>query len=282
MHIFIKRGIIMHMKIGIYLNVKYKSLQDEYLQIINSALTQANIETSLVLAKSQIKGLDVLLVLGGDGTILSFAATCALEGVKILGINCGHMGFLADFEANQLNQALEVLASGKFSTTRRSMLKVEYDGKIYYALNEAVIQRCTTGNAFSNTVNLHAEIDGSTVDNFSSDGLIISTPTGSTAYSLSAGGSILTPDLNAFIMTPICPHSLHSRPIVFNDSSVVMINQAGKSCVLNLIVDGRVVETVSGYDKFTIKKADRSLEFISVDGKNFFDKLFIKLNIWSK
>lgn len=270
------------MKIGIYLNVKYKSLQEEYLETINSAFKQANIQTVLVNSRNQIKGLDVLLVLGGDGTILSVASTCALDGVKILGINCGHMGFLADFEANQLKQALEVITGGKYSTIKRSMLSVTYGEKEYFALNEAVIQRCTTGNAFSNTVNLHAEIDGSTVDNFSSDGLIISTPTGSTAYSLSAGGSILTPDLNAFIITPICPHSLHSRPIVFNDNSTVVVNQAEKSCVLSLILDGKVVETVSGFGKFTIKKADRSVEFISVDGKNFFDKLFIKLNIWSK
>ncbi|MGN0808255.1 MAG: NAD(+)/NADH kinase [Candidatus Coproplasma sp.] len=270
------------MKIGIYLNVKYKSLQEEYLEIIDSAFKQAKVETHFVTDASQVVGLDVLIVLGGDGTILSFASACASYGVKILGVNCGHMGFLADFEANQLKQALELIISGKFTTTKRSMLSVGYGGKTYYALNEAVIQRCTTGNAFSNTVNLHAEIDGSTVDNFSSDGLIISTPTGSTAYSLSAGGSILTPDLNAFIMTPICPHSLHSRPIVFNDNSVVEINQADKSCVLNLIVDGKVVETVNGFDKFTIKKADISLEFVTVDGKNFFDKLFIKLNIWSK
>lgn len=272
----------MHMKVGIYLNVKYKSLHKEYLEIINSTFLDANIEAIIITDSSQICGLDVLIVLGGDGTILSFAGACAKHGVKILGVNCGHMGFLADFESNQLRQALEFVIAGKFEITKRSMLSVSYGKKTYYALNEAVIQRCTTGNSFSNTVNLHAEINGSTVDNFSSDGLIISTPTGSTAYSLSAGGSILTPDLNAFILTPICPHSLHSRPIVFNDDSIVVINQMEKSTALNLIVDGRVVETVRGFDKFTIKKAERSLEFISADGKNFFDKLLIKLNIWSK
>lgn len=276
------RGIIIHMRVGVYLNAKYKSLNSEYLKIINSTFAEVEVESVLINEPTQINGLDVLLVLGGDGTILSFASACAEYGVKILGINCGHMGFLADFEANQLKQALDVVISKSFTTTKRSMISVEYGGKTYHALNEAVIQRCTTGNSFSNTVNLHAEIDGSTVDNFSSDGLIISTPTGSTAYSLSAGGSILTPDLNAFIMTPICPHSLHSRPIVFNDRSVVVVNQAEKSCVLNLIIDGKVVETVNGFGKFTIKKSNRSLEFISADGKNFFEKLLIKLNIWSK
>lgn len=270
------------MRVGIYLNLKYKAEQKAFLNQIYSALSGDNFECFAVNNAEQIKTLDLLLVLGGDGTILNVASECARHGVKILGVNCGHMGFLADFEANQLEQALSLIKSGDFKTVKRSMLGINYRGKEYLALNEVVLQRSTTGNAFSNTVSLHAEIDGSTVDNFSSDGLIISTPTGSTAYSLSAGGSILTPDLSAFIMTPICPHSLHSRPIVFSDSSTVKINQSQKDCALNLIVDGRVVETLKGFDIITVKKAEYYTEFISVDDKNFFDKLLIKLNIWSK
>lgn len=270
------------MKIGIYINVKYKTEQNAYLEKIYATLNSAQIECLTVEDVGQIKGLDVLLVLGGDGTILTVASVCAEYGVKILGVNFGHMGFLADFESEQIDQALALIISGKFDTVKRSMLKIEYNSEVYYALNEVVIQRCTSGNAFSNTINLHAEIDGSTVDNFSSDGLIISTPTGSTAYSLSAGGSILTPDLNAFIMTPICPHSLHSRPIVFSDKSTVRVNQADKNCRLNITVDGMVVKSFDGFNTVTIKKSDKFLEFISVDLNNFFDKLLIKLNIWSK
>lgn len=272
----------MHMRVGIYLNVKYKAEQDDYLGKIISALEPVGHECVFVGDISLIKTLDILLVLGGDGTILAVASECALHNVKILGVNCGHMGFLTDFEANQLDQALSLVLSGNYKTVKRSMLNVEFRGRNYYALNEVALQRCTTGNSFSNTVNLHAEIDGTTVDNFSSDGLIISTPTGSTAYSLSAGGSILTPDLAAFIMTPICPHSLHSRPIVFSENSTAKVNQSEKNCTLNLIVDGRVVDTLSGFDAITIKKADCYTEFISVEDNNFFDKLLIKLNIWSK
>ncbi|MDE7379478.1 MAG: NAD(+)/NADH kinase [Clostridia bacterium] len=270
------------MRVGVYQNIRHKEEMRDYIGTIFTTLESHGIECVDVKEIDVVKSLDVLLVLGGDGTILTVAAECALHGVKILGINCGHMGFLTDFEGDQITEALKVICRGHFNTVKRSMLKIEYGGKEYYALNEAVIQRCTTGNAFSNTINLHAEIDGSTVDNFSSDGLIISTPTGSTAYSLSAGGSILTPDIQAFIITPICPHSLHSRPIVFSDSSTVQINQMEKNCKLNLIVDGRVVETIKGFDVITIKKADRYTEFISVSGNNFFDKLLIKLNIWSK
>lgn len=265
-----------------YLNFKYNAEKKAYLGRIKDSLSAEGIECVEVTDLSLIGTLDVLMVLGGDGTILGVAAECADRGVKIVGVNFGHMGFLADFEGNQLEQALEIIKSGKFNTVKRSMLEIQYGKSKYYALNEAVIQRCTTGNAFSNTVNLHAEIDGSTVDNFSSDGLIISTPTGSTAYSLSAGGSILTPDLQALIMTPICPHSLHSRPIVFSDSSTVKINQSDKNCTLNLIVDGKVVETLDGFGVITIRKAEKYAEFISVSDNNFFDKLLIKLNIWSK
>lgn len=270
------------MRVGIYLNVKYKADKDVYLHKINSVLKQKNFDFTEVENISQIASLNVLMVLGGDGTILTVASECAKHNVKIIGVNCGHMGFLADFEAHQLDQALETITAGNYNIVKRSMLEVAYGGQTYLALNEVVIQRCTAGNSFSNTINLHAEIDGSTVDNFSSDGLIISTPTGSTAYSLSAGGSILTPDLNAFIMTPICPHSLHSRPIVFSDSSIVKVNQTDKNCTLNLIVDGKLVNTLGGTDFFTVKKAEHCLEFISVAGNNFFDKLLIKLNIWSK
>lgn len=272
----------MHMRVGIYLNIKYKAKQNEYVDSIFSALENEGDECVLIQNATEVKGLDVLLVLGGDGTILSVAGECARCGVKILGINFGHMGFLTDFEANQLSEALALVKSGKFRTVKRSMLSVEYGGRIYLALNEVTLQRCTTGNSFSNTVNLHAEIDGKTVDNFSADGLIISTPTGSTAYSLSAGGSILTPDLSALIMTPICPHSLHSRPIVFSDSSTLKVNQYEKNCKLNLTVDGKIITTFSGFDSITIKKADCYTEFISADNNNFFDKLLIKLNIWSK
>ena len=180
----------MHMRVGVYLNNRYVEQKNAYLKKIVSVLLPEKFECITVNKISEIRSLDLLIVLGGDGTILTVAAECARHGVKILGVNGGHMGFLTDFEANQLDRALALIVSGDYKTVRRAMLKVTYCGKDYYALNEVVVQRSTTGNSFSNTVNLHAEINGSTVDNFSSDGLIISTPTGSTAYSLSAGGSI--------------------------------------------------------------------------------------------
>ncbi len=271
------------MKVGVYFNANFIGENKAYIDRIFSELSSSNIGCIIVDDVDKLCGLDILIVLGGDGTILTIASECAARGVKVIGINYGHMGFLADFEPNQLTEALQIIQSGKFSTEKRSMLEVCHSaGGKYYALNDAVIQRNTSGDCFSNTINLHAEIDGSTVDNFCSDGLIISTPTGSTAYSLAAGGAVLTPELEAFIMTPICAHSLHSRPIVFSDKSTVKVKRCDNRGTLNLIIDGRAVREINKTDFITIKKADRYVEFISLPDGNFFNKLLYKLNVWGK
>lgn len=268
------------MTVGLFYKKKYFKNTD-YLDTVVRTLNNKNIQCRVAEDSANLDGLDVLLVFGGDGTILTVASECARRGIKILGINYGHIGFLAEFEPEKLNNALEMLCSGNYSTQKRSLLKINYCGKIYYALNDLVIQRCTSGNAFSNTVNLEAAIDGSTVDNYTADGLIVSTPTGSTAYSLAAGGSILTPDINAFIMTPICAHSLHSRPVVYSDKSTLTILRQDDRGALNIIVDGVAEDCLFGDGKIEITRAEFDLEFITSPNRNFFNKLLIKLNKWS-
>lgn len=270
------------MQAGVYYNKKYLSDNAAYVEQIQRTLSAANIESKIIDTYSDLDGMDVLFVLGGDGTILTVASECAKRGIKIIGVNYGHMGFLAEFEPEKLDEAISLVCGGNYKIQRRSMLDIECSGKKYLALNDLVIQRNTGGANFSNTVSLHAEIDGSTVDNFSSDGIIISTPTGSTAYSLAAGGSVLTPDINAFILTPICAHSLHSRPVVFGDGSTLKISPVGAREPLAFIVDGRVVGEILNGDTVTVRKSDKCVEFITRDDKDFFNKLLIKLNIWSK
>lgn len=281
MHICIKRFIILTMKAGIYFNKKHLKDNALYLEKIESRLKKEGVEFRRIAEITELDGLDILLVLGGDGTILYVASECAKRNIKILGINYGHLGFLTEYEQEKSDEALNLICSGKYKTKKRAMLEITYDDKKFIALNELVIQRSTGGQNFSNTVALKAKIDGSTVDNYLSDGVIISTPTGSTAYSLSAGGSILAPDLNAFILTPICAHSLHSRPVVFNADSELKIASSENS-KLNVIIDGKIVDTVSVKTSFTIKKSDFVTEFITRGDKDFFNKLLIKLNIWSK
>lgn len=269
------------MRAGIYFNKNYLSENKPYVERLKTSLENSFEECVTVNGFDDLDGLYVLFVLGGDGTILTVASECAKRSVKIIGINYGHLGFLTEFEQEKLDEATALVCGGKYRVRKRAMLEITCGGKSFTALNDLVIQRSTSGVNFSNTVDLRAEIDGSTVDNFLSDGIIISTPTGSTAYSLSAGGSILTPDLNAFIMTPICAHSLHSRPVVYSDGSVLKIFHSGKT-PLNIIVDGKVADTVYGPMTAEVKKSSYIAEFITRDDKDFFNKLFIKLNIWSK
>lgn len=270
------------MNVGVFFNSAYADKNERYFGQVRAQLCKSKFNYKTVEKFSDLDGLDILFVFGGDGTILMMASECAKRDIKIIGVNYGRVGFLAEFEPEMLEKALELVCSGNYSTRKRSMLEVEFDGKVFTALNDAVIQRCTSGLNYSNTVDLRATIDGSLVDNFSADGLIVSTPTGSTAYSLSAGGSILTPDLNAFIMTPICAHSLHSRPVVFSDNSLLEILSTDKRTPLNLIVDGKIVASVGLGGKITIRKSKFCLEFITRDDNDFFNKLFIKLSIWSK
>ena len=270
------------MTVGIYFNKNYLSDNRENVEKISARFAASGAECKVVENFSDLDGLDVLFVLGGDGTILLVASECAARGVKIIGINYGHMGFLAEFEPEKLDDAVELVLSGDYNIQERSMLKVECGESTYYALNDLVIQRSTAGENFTNTVNLHAEIDGTTVDNFSSDGIIISTPTGSTAYSLAAGGSVLAPELNAFILTPICAHSLHSRPVVFSDSSRLSISPVNVKAPLVLSIDGKIVGELKSNGQVKVTKAEKSVEFITASDKNFFNKLLIKLNIWSK
>lgn len=270
------------MKTGIYYNKNYLSDSKAYLQRILKDLEERKTQCRIVEKCSDLNGLDVLFVLGGDGTILTIASECAVRGVRIIGINYGHVGFLAEFEPERLDVAVSLVCGGQFVTQKRSMLEIECNGKKYLALNDLVVQRNTGGEDFCNTVNLHAEIDGATVDNFSSDGVIVSTPTGSTAYSLAAGGSVLTPEIDAFILTPICPHSLHSRPVVFSSRSTLKINPVNARKPFVLTVDGRVVGKINGGDTVTVRKSPQSVEFITKNDKNFFNKLLLKLNIWGK
>lgn len=283
MHICIKCCIMYSvMKVGIYFNKKYLPGYLETVQIIKERLGASGIECTAARSSRELDGIDVLMVLGGDGTILTVAAYCARRGIKIMGINYGHIGFLAEFEQEKLDEAIELLCSGDYSTEKRGMLSVEIGGRSFIALNDLVIERSTYGQKYSNTISLSAYIDGSLVDNYLSDGIIVSTPTGSTAYSLAAGGSVLTPDIDAFILTPLCAHSLHSRPIVYSDKSELRILYEKENTAVNVSVDGIIVGEFEGAVEAKITKSQYFTEFITSDKVNFFDKLLSKLSKWSR
>jgi NAD+ kinase len=202
--------------------------------------------------------IDVLVILGGDGTFLHGASLVSDFGVPLLGINLGTLGFMTHYTLPEAQAAVEEAVDGKLPIEERMRLKVtvrsagrEIESRT--ALNEAVIQRVSP-----RLMDLTAELDGGVITTYKADGLILSTPTGSTAYNLAAGGPILTPDLEAIVLTPICPHTLTNRPVVIRaDARASVTNASGQP--VTMTVDGRWSRDLAPGDSVEVRKADRPL-----------------------
>ena len=227
--------------------------------------------------KSTTDNIDLIAVLGGDGTILANAQYATEKDIPILAINVGTVGFLSSYEEKDLELAVKTISSGEFKLTEKTALCVKTsDGEEFFALNDAVIERKKIADDYTVVSKLDLAIDGNSVYKLSADGIIISTPTGSTAYSLSAGGVVLTPDLHSFIATPICSHSLYTRPIVFRDDKEISVTVMKNSCSSVLTVDGKGVKKLKQGDKVTVTKHTKTLKIVDC-GEDFFDRLIRKL-----
>ena len=223
---------------------------------------------------------DCFIVLGGDGAILHAAVVAAQKNIKIIGINYGHLGFLTEYEKDerqQVNELLSALENGTCNIVKRSLLQLTIADKTYYALNEISVQRDYGLLSTNSTQILRLKVEAKEgVDVIAGDGLLICTPTGSTAYSLSAGGAILTPEVPVIMMTPICAFSMRARPIVFSDTDEFTISiDKGKSMVL---ADGKVVAALPEGAQMTIKKAEFTADFPVKKGSDFFARVRNKLN----
>ncbi len=222
----------------------------------------------------QIADVDRLLVLGGDGTILHAAHRASLFSIPILGVNFGTRGFLAEFERDQLAEALNFLMSD-CAIEPRSMLEVQCGGRSMHCLNEISMRR-NTGLSDERIAKFSLAIDERPAIRFAADGLIVATPTGSTAYSLSAGGCILSPECQSIILTPICAFSLRFRPVVCPDSSTLVFTVGEEPLVLH--GDGVFLgESVCG-DVITIHRSPRTTDFLIKDKNEFFRRLTKKIN----
>ena len=225
-----------------------------------------------------ISQLELLVVLGGDGTLLSAARLIRNGNVPILGVNLGGMGFLTAFSLNELYQVLEKFFSGSYETEKRMMLIstiVRNDAVLaeYLVLNDVVLTKA----AIARVIDLETNIDDYYLTSFKADGLIISTPTGSTAYSMSAGGPIVFPSLHAIILTPICSHTLTNRPILVPDSAEITVKISAESEDVFLTFDGQVGQSLGAGDLVKIKKADHPIQLIKSPFKNYFEVLRTKL-----
>ena len=222
---------------------------------------------------------DIVIALGGDGTILHAAKAAAMYDKPVLGINSGHLGFMAGLEADELD-LLENLNKGNYITDTRMMLQVDvisknHDCSTYFCVNDAVISR----GSLSRMIDVSVSFGAKTEMEYSCDGLIASTPTGSTAYALSAGGPVLDPSINSILITPVCAHSFFSRPLVLSPETVVSITTAVRlDGEAFLTTDGEQAFKLSNSDIVRIKRADdHFVKLIKIKKESFMDVLHNKM-----
>jgi NAD+ kinase len=228
-------------------------------------------------SQADLKKLGLFIVLGGDGTFLGAARLIKKGNIPVLGVNLGGLGFLTDFTLQELFPVLEKILAGRFETEKRMMLtsSIIRKEKIlaeYSVLNDVVI----TKEALSRIIDLETNINRHYLTTFKADGLIISTPTGSTGYSMSAGGPIVSPSLEAIILTPICPHTLTNRPILVPDSAEITIAIKSPKENIFLTFDGQIGQRLKLGDIIKIKK-DHFLTMIKSPFKDYFEVLRTKL-----
>lgn len=223
---------------------------------------------------------ELLVVLGGDGTILR-ALDFAIPGdLPILGVNLGRLGFLSELEVDGMERGLLSVLDGNYTIDERMTMCVEgFDSSSIFALNEIVINRSTPEVRI---LSLEYLANGTPVNRISGDGLIVASSTGSTAYSLSAGGPIVSPGLDCFVLTPICPHMLNVRPVVLSASDRITIRLTGDRNGAHAVLDGRkIIDMDSETSEITIRRSERNAKFVRLGNRNYFALLRGKLSEWT-
>jgi len=225
---------------------------------------------------------DLIVVLGGDGTMISTARLVGNREVLVLGINYGSLGYLTEFRIEEMFDALEKILEGSYEIDRRVMLEVEHlrDGDVLETgrvLNDVVINKA----ALARIIEIEVELDNLYVNSFRADGLIVSTPTGSTAYNLSAGGPIIYPSMNAVVLTPICPFTLTNRPIVVPDTAEINLQLKNQNEGVVITLDGQIGYQMKTGDTVSIRKSQTNFNLVQPPNRNYFDVLRNKLK-WGR
>lgn len=225
---------------------------------------------------------DLIVVLGGDGTMISTARLVGDSESFVLGVNYGSLGYLTDFRIEEMFPALEAIFRGEYEVDRRVMLHAEHwrgeemlaTGRV---LNDVVINKA----ALARIIEIEVTLNGLFVNSFRADGLIVSTPTGSTAYNLSAGGPIIYPSMNAVVLTPICPFTLTNRPIVVPDDAIIELKLEKENEGVVLTLDGQIGYTMREHDRVRIRKSRTTFNLVQHPNRNYFDVLRNKLK-WGR
>ncbi|MGI6173852.1 MAG: NAD(+)/NADH kinase [Christensenellales bacterium] len=220
--------------------------------------------------------ISLLFVLGGDGTILSGLKVALEKDVPLLGINMGRLGFLSEIDVQHLREDIDLLYAGRFSEERRMLIRTRSGDTTAYALNDVSLARSDA------VLSVEAFAGGASVLRFMGDGLVVATPTGSTAYSLSAGGPIIYPGCDCIVLTPVCAHTLYARPVVLPADETVVVKAVGGAKGARVLLDGRrFLDMEEDGDSITVEKAQRAARFIRLHDRNYFDLLRSKLSDWT-
>ena len=266
-------------KAGIILKKGFKEPRKISGEIINW-FAGKGVET---LVDQVTKDLDIIIILGGDGTLLQISDKASRYGIPVMGINLGGLGFLTAVSVRERFEALELLLQDKMKVEKRLLLKTRLLGGnepeskstgYLYALNDVVISK----GDIEQIVNFRTWSDQEFITTYRADGLIFSTPTGSTAYNLSAGGPIVQPQLPCMLVTPICPFMLESRPVLLSPDVTLITQLAGKADNVKVIVDGRFTWKMVENSRLEVKTASNPLHLISMPQKGYFEILRNKLN----
>lgn len=231
---------------------------------------------SSLIEPDELTNVDLVISMGGDGTFLKAACMVGEREIPILGINKGRLGFLADVLPSEIEDVLEHVLRRDYMIENHTVIKLEADGECVdccpFALNDiAVLKRDT-----ASMISIKAYVNGEFLVNYQADGLIVATPTGSTAYSLSNGGPIIVPQSGSLCITPVAPHSLNIRPIVINDTSVIELEVCSRSHNFLVAIDGRSMKLTEG-TRLTIRKADYMVKLVKLKNQRYFSTLHRKL-----
>lgn len=251
-------------------------IHDSYYAFLKKEF-QFNLEIPTYNSYKCIKGkVDYIISLGGDGTILETLDLVRDSGIPVLGVNTGRLGFLASVYKEDFSLAIDHLLANKFKLDKRSLIELDTPSALFGDLKWAVNELTILKKDSSSMISIDTSINGSFLNSYWADGLIVSTPTGSTAYSLSCGGPIMVPDAENFVITPIAPHNLNVRPIIISSNSEVSLTVHGRSPEYLLSLDSRQA-TIDNTFEIKLKKANFTFNLVSLEMQDFFKTLRDKL-----
>ncbi len=256
-------------------------IEEQFLKILYKEEIVAKQYNTFATYKDLDASIDILISIGGDGTILRAATFVRDSGIPILGVNAGRLGFLAKVQKENIESFLEILLEKKFAISERTLLSMECSPnnteiEINFAMNEVTVSRKDT----TSMITIDTYLNGEHLNSYWADGLIISTPTGSTGYSLSCGGPILTPEVKGLVITPIAPHNLSARPLVIPDDTEIKLKVSGREDQYLVSLDSRI-NSINNNSELIIKKTPFTIRMVEIPEETFLKTLRNKL-LWGE